>query len=92
MLRSSASGEADRPVSGPKRARSHSALVVETATYFHSKPLVSKTDTRESVIRDAETWLDAAGITTPEVRRSMFNNALEAEGMEPMAEGEGEGQ
>ena len=65
---------------------------VETATYFHSKPLVSKTDTRESVIRDAETWLDAAGITTPEVRRSMFNNALEAEGMEPMAEGEGEGQ
>ena len=63
---------------------------VETATYFHSKPLVSKTDTRESVIREAETWLDAAGITNPEVRRSMINNALEAEGMEPLAHGEGE--
>ena len=63
--------------------------VVETATYFHSKPLVAKADTRESVIRDAETWLDAAGITSPEVRRSMINNALEAEGMEPLDEDEG---
>ena len=64
--------------------------VVETATYFHSKPLVAKTDNRESVIREAETWLDAAGITSPEVRRSMIENALEAEGMEPLAHGEGE--
>ena len=60
--------------------------VVETAAYFHSRPSMSTAVTRESIIRDSMTWLDAAGITSPEVRRSMINNALEAEGMEPLAE------
>jgi len=65
---------------------------VESASYFHSKPTVAKESNRETVIRDAETWLDAAGITSPEVRHSMINNALAAEGMEPLAEDEDEGQ
>ncbi len=62
--------------------------VVETASYYHSRPPVAQRVTRESVIREAESWLDAAGITSPEVRRSMLNNALAAEGMEPLAEDE----
>ena len=63
--------------------------VVETASYFQSQPpKQQKKITRESVIRDAETWLDAAGISNPEVRRSMVNNALAAEGMEPLTEDE----
>lgn len=64
--------------------------VVETAAYFYSKPPMQQQQvTRESAVREAKTWLDAAGITEPEVRRSMIDNALEAEGMEPLAEDEG---
>ena len=68
--------------------------VVETAAYFHSGPPKTQEVSRESVIRDAETLLDAAGISDTAVRRSMINNALAAEGMEPLAEDEGgdEGQ
>ncbi len=62
--------------------------VVETADYFHSRPATPTMVSRESIIRDSAAWLDAAGISAPAVRRSMINNALAAEGMEPLAKGE----
>jgi len=66
---------------------SPTSRVVETAAYFHAKPPAAAV-TRESIIRDSAAWLDAAGIANPGVRRSMINNALAAESMEPLAEDE----
>lgn len=61
----------------------------ETAEY-HMKSLVKveETATRDTVIKEALVGLDAAGIDDEDVRRSMVNNALEAEGMEPLKETE----
>jgi len=63
--------------------------VSETAEHhMKSKVKAEDTATRETVIKEALAGLDAAGIDDEGVRRSMVNNALEAEGMEPLAEGE----